>query len=79
MSDNVLTMTGRVLEERRGGLFVVEVAALSRTVLARAAGRLFLRKIRIVPGDDVTLEVNAYDPGRGRIVYRGVRPAHEAT
>jgi translation initiation factor IF-1 len=40
-------------------------------VVARAAGRMRRgRKIRILPGDTVELEVSLYDPTRGRIVWR---------
>ena len=40
-------------------------------VVARAAGRMRRgRKIRILPGDVVEIEVSLYDPTRGRIVWR---------
>ncbi|MCJ7726164.1 MAG: translation initiation factor IF-1 [Acidimicrobiia bacterium] len=40
-------------------------------VVARAAGRMRRgRKIRILPGDVVEIEVSLYDPSRGRIVWR---------
>ena len=40
-------------------------------VLARAAGKMRRgRPIRILPGDRVDLELSAYDPTRGRIVWR---------
>ena len=41
-------------------------------VVARAAGRMHRgrRKIRILPGDVVDIEVSLYDSARGRIVWR---------
>jgi translation initiation factor IF-1 len=40
-------------------------------VLARASGKMRRgRFIRILPGDRVDLELSAYDPSRGRIVWR---------
>jgi translation initiation factor IF-1 len=48
-------------------------------VLAHLGGRLRRNSIRIVPGDDVTVEVSPYDPRMGRIVYRGRRPATAET
>ncbi|MBA2336817.1 MAG: translation initiation factor IF-1 [Acidimicrobiia bacterium] len=40
-------------------------------VVARASGRMrHGRRIRIIPGDRVELEVSAYDLTRGRIVWR---------
>ena len=40
-------------------------------VIARAAGKMRRgRQIRILPGDLVDVELSAYDPTRGRIVWR---------
>ena len=40
-------------------------------ITARAAGKMRRgRKIRIIPGDRVELEVSIYDPTKGRIVWR---------
>ena len=39
-------------------------------IQAVVAGRLRLRKIKVVPGDGVTVEVTPYDTTKGRIVYR---------
>ena len=40
-------------------------------VVARAAGRMRRgRKIRILVGDVVDVEVSLYDPTKGRIVWR---------
>ena len=40
-------------------------------ILAHLAGRLRLARIKVLPGDKVTVEMNSYDEKRGRIVYRG--------
>ena len=34
------------------------------------SGKMRLNKIRILPGDKVTVEISPYDVTRGRIVYR---------
>ena len=39
-------------------------------VLAYAGGKMRQRRIRIIAGDRVTLEMSPYDVGRGRINYR---------
>ena len=39
-------------------------------ILAHLAGKLRLHRIRILPGDRVTVEVSPYDEKKGRIVYR---------
>lgn len=40
-------------------------------ILAYVSGKLRMHKIRILPGDRVTVQMSPYDPKRGRIVYRG--------
>jgi translation initiation factor IF-1 len=51
-------------------MFRVETDA-GLEVLARASGKMRRgRYIRILPGDRVDVEVSAYDPSRGRIVWR---------
>ena len=38
--------------------------------------RMTKRRIKVVPGDTVTVEIPANDLTRGRIVYRGHRPKY---
>lgn len=40
-------------------------------ILCYVAGKLRLNRIKILPGDRVTVELGSYDQHRGRIVYRG--------
>lgn len=42
-----------------------------REILAYLAGKLRICRIKVLPGDRVTVEMNPYDEKRGRIVYRG--------
>ena len=39
--------------------------------LCHLAGKLRINRIKILPGDRVTVEMSPYDEKRGRIVYRG--------
>lgn len=39
-------------------------------VLAHLSGRMRLNRIKILPGDRVTLEMTPYDLTKGRITYR---------
>lgn len=39
-------------------------------VLAHLAGKMRRFRIRVLPGDRVSVEVSGYDPTRGRITYR---------
>lgn len=42
-----------------------------KEIIAHLAGRLRIYRIKILPGDKVTIEMTPYDESRGRIVYRG--------
>lgn len=61
---------GEVLEALPSFKFRVKLENGSE-IIAYASGKLRMHKIRILPGDRVTVEVSPYDPKRGRIVYRG--------
>jgi len=64
---------GTVKTELRDAKFLVETEQ-GTEVVARAAGRMRRgRKIRILPGDVVDLEVSLYDPTRGRIIWRHMK------
>jgi translation initiation factor IF-1 len=61
---------GTVTSVLRDAKFLVRTEQ-GTEVVARAAGRMRRgRKIRILPGDVVDMEVSLYDPSRGRIVWR---------
>jgi translation initiation factor IF-1 len=40
-------------------------------VLCHVSGRMRRHRIRMLPGDVVTIEMSPYDLSKGRIVYRG--------
>jgi translation initiation factor IF-1 len=64
-----LQFQGEVTEAMPGTLFKVQIDTNS-TVLATLAGKLRQNRIRILPGDIVTVECSVYDLSRGRIVWR---------
>jgi len=41
-----------------------------KEIIAHLAGRMRLNRIRVMPGDKVTVELTPYDDSKGRIVYR---------
>jgi len=41
-----------------------------REILAHLAGKMRLHRIRVMPGDNVTVELTEYDENKGRIKYR---------
>lgn len=68
--EDVIRVQGVVIENMPNATFKVEIDG-GLEVLARAAGKMRRgRYIRILPGDRVDLELSAYDPTRGRIVWR---------
>jgi len=65
-----LQKKGQVLEALPSTLFKVRLED-GKEVLAHLAGKLRIFRIKILPGDRVTVETNPYDEKRGRIIYRG--------
>jgi translation initiation factor IF-1 len=67
--DDKIKKEGIVLESLPDGFFKVLLEDKSE-VLAHLAGKLRVYRIRILPGDKVTVETTPYDPRRGRITFR---------
>ncbi len=68
--DEYVRMRGKVVQVLRDATFKVELDG-GLIVTARPAGRMRRgRMIRILPGDEVEVEVSTYDPTKGRIVWR---------
>jgi len=61
---------GKVIEALPDTLFRVLLED-GNEILAHLAGKLRLYRIKILPGDKVTVEMSPYDEKRGRIIYRG--------
>ncbi|HLZ55419.1 MAG TPA: translation initiation factor IF-1 [Ktedonosporobacter sp.] len=68
MEKDEIVVVGKVLEALPNAMFKVEINE-EHQVLAVPAGRLRLRNIRIVPGDNVKVVLSPYDLKRGRIVW----------
>ncbi len=67
--DDTITVEGTVVEALPNTMFRVELAN-NHVLLAHVSGKMRMHFIKILPGDRVTLEISAYDPTKGRIVYR---------
>lgn len=61
--------TGEVIEALPSVQFRVKLED-GKEVLAYLSGKLRMFKIRILPGDKVTVELSPYDQTKGRITYR---------
>lgn len=73
MTDNnksIYRKNGVVLEALPNASFKIRLEDGSE-ILGHLAGKLRIFRIKILPGDNVTVELSPYDNKRGRIVYRG--------
>lgn len=60
---------GTVLESLPNTHFKVELED-GREVNAHLAGKMRIHRIKVLPGDTVTVEMSPYDDEKGRIIYR---------
>ena len=67
--DDVIKVEGIVRELLPNTMFKVEIQG-GHTVNAHISGKMRMNFIRILPGDNVTLEMSPYDLTKGRIVFR---------
>lgn len=62
--------TGIVLEALPSAHFKIKLDE-GNEINGYLAGKLRIFKIKVLPGDRVTVEISPYDETKGRIVYRG--------
>ena len=67
--DDVIRIEGVVKELLPGTMFRVEIQS-GHLVTAHISGKMRMNFIRILPGDNVTMEMSPYDLSKGRIVFR---------
>lgn len=67
--EDVIAAEGTVREALPNALFRVELDN-GYKLLAHISGKMRMHYIKIVPGDRVMVEINNYDPARGRITFR---------
>ena len=66
---DLLQFKGKVKTLLKNAMFEVELEN-GHTVTAHAAGKLRKNRIRVLQGDNVTVEVTPYDLTKGRITFR---------
>ena len=69
IKEEAIKKEGRVLEALPNLSFRVELED-GNVIQAKLAGKLRMYRIKVMPGDSVTVEVTPYDETRGRIVWR---------
>ncbi len=67
--EEAIRVEGTVKESLPNAVFKVELEN-GHIVTAHVSGKMRMHFIRILPGDQVTLELSPYDLSKGRIVYR---------
>jgi len=67
--EDAIQMDGTVVETLPNTTFRVELQN-GHIVTAHISGRMRKNYIRILTGDEVTVELTPYDLSKGRIVYR---------
>lgn len=67
--DNFIVLDAIVTEALPKTTFNVKLEN-GAVIRATVSGKMRLHKIRILPGDKVTVELSPYDLTRGRITYR---------
>ena len=67
--EEVIEMEGVVTEVLRGSRYRVELEN-DHEIAAYTAGKMRKFRIRVVPGDKVTLQISPYDLTKGRISFR---------
>ncbi len=69
MATEKKTLVGKVVETLPNDIYRVELEH-GRMVSAHVASQTRLYSVRLLPGDDVTLELSEYDGSRGHIIGR---------
>ena len=67
---DLLEFKGTVIDLLPNAMFRVKLENC-HTVTAHTAGKLRKNRIRVLQGDNVTVEMTPYDLTKGRIIFRG--------
>lgn len=67
--EDAIEVEGKIIEALPNAMFRV-VLENGHQVMAHVSGKMRMNFIRILPGDQVTVELSPYDLTRGRITYR---------
>ena len=67
---DLLEFQGTVIDLLPNAMFRVKLEN-GHTVTAHTAGKLRKNRIRVLQGDNVTVEMTPYDLTKGRIIFRG--------
>lgn len=67
--EDLLEFTGTVLELLPNAMFRVKLEN-DHEIIAHTSGKMRKNRIRVLVGDEVTVEMTPYDLSKGRVVFR---------
>ncbi len=67
---DLLEFKGKVMDLLPNAMFRIKLEN-GHTITAHTAGKLRKNRIRVLQGDNVTVEMTPYDLTKGRIIFRG--------
>ena len=67
---DLLEFKGKVIDLLPNAMFRVQLDENKQIVTAHTAGKLRNNRIRVLQGDNVTVEISPYDLSKGRIIFR---------
>lgn len=68
-SKDFIEMKGVILELLPAGTFKIKLEN-GQEILGHLSGKMRMFKIRLLPGDEVKVEMTPYDLSKGRVTYR---------
>lgn len=67
--EDLIQFQGTIIEVLPNAMFRVELEN-GHVILAHTSGRMRKNRIRVLMGDQVTVEMTPYDLTKGRVVFR---------
>lgn len=68
-SKDFIEVRGKVIEMLPAAAFKITLEN-GHTIIGHLSGKMRMNRIRILPGDEVKVELTPYDLTKGRIIYR---------
>jgi translation initiation factor IF-1 len=67
--EDAIKADGKIIECLPGTKFKVAIGE-DKNILCHLSGKMRINSIKLIEGDDVTVEMSPYDLTKGRIVFR---------
>ena len=68
--EDVIELTGEVIEALPNATFRVKISNSEHIIIAYASGKMRTNRIRVLVGDKVNIEMSPHDLTKGRITFR---------